>query len=293
VEHELSDGEERTKAKVNKTVMGWLQQHLETFVKPVLGFIPDRKSEHATFFSPQEMAVIKGMWKAVKRESVRVNKPLLLAGRDVFVWEILARRENFPTVFRPDISRLTVSHLKEDYSDHFLFDTGFAGSIPRQLGSKHYTMGSSNYAHVKQFDPFINFLTRTRGVAKHQLLTEDPKQVFPRLTGARSLILKIERTPKYWQRAFYRDPNQQYCECPNPYDGFFSNCWECNKPRNFGSKTPVNEHGIGQAYSDLVEFTQAALLTIDVYIDKSPAFVEKPANVGSRSSLNMWSEGMD
>lgn len=214
---------------------GWLDVHLEGFVKPVLGFIPCRKEE--TLFSAHEMAVMKNMWRSVKKEAG--EHPILLAGRDVFIFEILARREGFPTIFRPDISRLTVSHIKEDYSGHFLFDTGFAGSIPKGLGSNRFLLGSSSRRTSPGFIP--------EGV-RHP-------QVFPRMRGSRSLILKIEnQTPKYWKRAFYRE------------DG-----------------------GIGQELSSLDEFEKAAQLTIQIFTDSSPKFVEgsmKPSN----GKLPCWLE---
>lgn len=153
--------------------MGWLSTHLEEFVRPQLGFIPSK----VDFFTTEELTVIKNIWRSSKVAAA--SRPMLLAGRDAFVFEILARRENFPTTFRPDISRATVSIVKEDYSNYYLLDTGFMGSIARGLFISHYGLASAE-----------------RGIsAKYQ--------TFPHLKGARSLALKIEATPKYWMTGKY------------------------------------------------------------------------------------------
>lgn len=259
--------------------MGWLQEHLETFVKPVLGEIPTIGKDYAHYFSPQEMGVIKNMWRSVKRDAQKCDAPILLAGRDVFIFEILARREGYPTVFRPDISRLTVSHLAEDYSDHYLFDTGFDGSIPRALKSKNYTMGSSNSAAL--FSGGSIFSRRKRHIPIEG--KQDPKQVFPRLTGARSLILKIERTPKYWKRGFYR----RACNCsggPAVNHEGTTECWICK-----GRVGYDGPEGILQEHADRAEFTAAALLTQEIYKDSSPAFSEK-VDLRGTYGLVSWSE---
>lgn len=172
--------------------MSWLRDHLENFVKPVLGYIPEPQTHSAgsRFFSPQEMAVIKNMWRSVKRQAA--GRPILLAGRDVWIFNILARRERFPVIFRPDISRLSVESVKEDYREHFLFDTGFAGSIPTLLHCDSYAMASDAR----------NMMFTSKGRVFGRDTTS---QVFPTHKGSRSLALKIEQTPKYWKRAFVRN----------------------------------------------------------------------------------------
>lgn len=263
--------------------MGWLQNHMETFVKPTLGYIPVLDNNYRRVFTSEEMAVVKAMWKAVKCEARRVGKPILLAGRDVFIFEILARREGFPTTFRPDISRLTVSHVKEDYSGHLLFDTGFAGSIPRALRSTSYVMGSASGVELQTAAPifhpsYTGIHIRSLGRSQHVLLHNETHQVFPRMKGARSLILKIERTPKYWKRGYYRTA----CKCSIPSESpyYVNKCWRCEGTINY-----TGPEGIMQDQSLTEEFLAAALLTIEIYKDSSPAFVDKPVNVESRSHL--------
>jgi hypothetical protein len=246
--------------------MGWLQEHLETFVKPVLGEVPALSKDDKPFFSPQEMAVIKNMWRSVKTEAKRLKKPILLAGRDVFIFEILARREGVETVFRPDISRLTAMHIREDYSKHFLFDTGFMGSIPRALRCEAYTMGSANAAEAATKGYGSMYLPRYMRKSEHVMLRIDTKQVFPRMRGARSLILKIERTPKYWRRGFYRE----FCRCSCMDRDATGICIACGLPA---------VGGIKQELSLPAEFTHAAKLTIQIYKDSSPSFIDKPVDV--------------
>ena len=157
--------------------------------------------------------------------------PVLLAGRDVFIFEILAQREGFPTIFRPDISTITVEHVKEDYSRCYLFDTGFVGSIPQALRCKFYSLASANSG--------LGMGTWGR----HMPLKTHPIQVFPRMTGSRSLALKIESMPKYWRRGFYRE-----------------------------------DKGICQELSEQEVFERAARLTICIYKDSSPKFSEDRMN---------------
>lgn len=190
--------------------MGWLATHLEEFVKPRLGFVPE--VEH--FFTQEELTVMKNIWRSVKRQAG--SRPVLLAGRDVFVFEVLARRENFHTVFRPDISRATVHLIPKDlYRGYYLFDTGFAGSIAKSLGLDSFILASALRPMANRY------------------------QVFPNLKGSRTFALKIEATPKYWTIAQYDDDK------------------------------------IMQTLSPRAEFERAASITIQVYKNSAPKFVER------------------
>jgi hypothetical protein len=233
-----------SKALLGEQMSSWLSSHLEGFVKPVLGYIPNLPKGYTRFFSPKEMSIIKNLWRSVKNESV--NKPILLAGRDVYIFYVLAMREGKEVTFRPDISRLTVDHIREDYTGYYLFDTGFIGSIPKGLSIPHYKMVSA-----------------TLGVSNRELLREPSRQVFPRLQGARGLALKIERTPKYWKRAFNIDNRK----------------WNWS-PTSLANVTTGSVE-IGQELTEPEEFLRAAHLTIEVYTDSSPKFYTEP-NVGKR-----------
>jgi len=154
---------------------GWLSQHLEEFVRPRLGFVPP--VDHR-FLSPEQMTVVKSVWRAAKRAAR--GKMLVLPGRDVWVFEVLARREGFPTIFDPRCSRQTCQH--REYRDrfdpyfHILLDTGFVGSIAKALSIDCILISADNRA-----------FSAVRG-----------KQAFPNLTGARNLALFLESLPKYW-----------------------------------------------------------------------------------------------
>jgi hypothetical protein len=156
--------------------MAWLERHLREFVLPHLGTdsLDEVVTEYApVYFTPQELSVIKNIWRSVKKAAQ--DRVVLLPGRDVYVFEILARRENYPTIFLPSCSRQTAGRLKcELFQDMYLLDTGFAGSIPRALEITSY--GLVSYG-----------------------LRNDDIQVFRHLSMSRGLALKIEKTPKYWK----------------------------------------------------------------------------------------------
>lgn len=169
--------------------MSWLRRHIEELsdTSPYVDQLsPFRLASNMTefikiepsYFEPNEMAMLKNIWRSVK--IVAKNQPLLLPGRDVFIFEILARRENYPTLFMPEISRAVVRDFKTNLSNYFIFDTGFIGSIPRALNVDSFKLLS--YTHNRQSK-------------------EHGKQLYPNMGGSRGFALKIEKTPKYWQTA--------------------------------------------------------------------------------------------
>src|SRR5215831_13449225 len=165
--------------------MSWLEEHIETFVEPVLGADFDRSP--TGHFTANEMTVIKNAWRSVKKSAN--GKPILLPGRDVFVFEILAQREKYPTLFVPECSRMTVRHVKiPNLHDYYMFDTGFAGSIPRALfGLVEFAVSNPQFRLLSSSNNGYN--------GDNRFTT----QVFPRLSFSRGLALKIESTPKYWE----------------------------------------------------------------------------------------------
>lgn len=157
--------------------MSWLTSHLETFVKPDLGYIPQKGNY--TFLTEDEMRRVKSIWKSVKIEAR--GRTILLPGRDVWIFEVLARREGYPTWFIPQCSRMALPGIEiPDIDKYFLMDTGFMGSIPAGLGTTDFKL--------------ISFTTKQSLV-----------QVFPSMKGSRSLALKIESLPKYWKSGFLRE----------------------------------------------------------------------------------------
>jgi hypothetical protein len=203
--------------------MSWLEEHIETFVKPNIE-CDDSTLKPLGYFTQEELTVIKNIWRSVKKNAK--GRQILLPGRDVFIFEVLARRENYPTVFSPECSRMTVRHLMEKWwnmRDLYLFDTGFAGSIPRNLRTKRF------------------------GLMSHAVRDSD-NQIFPRLTMSRGLALKIESTPKYWESARMVDE------------------FSISGYHVIGS-------AIHQDMSSPSEFLRAACLTIEIYTNSAPKFV--------------------
>src|SRR4051812_2802720 len=110
--------------------MSWLQEHIENFVEPILeGSNVQLSLDGLNYFNPEELSIIKNSWRSVKR--LADGKPILLPGRDVWIFEVLARREGYPTLFLPECSRQTVGAMATAIpglatDSLFLFDTGFA-----------------------------------------------------------------------------------------------------------------------------------------------------------------------
>ena len=96
-----------------KGKVSWLQEHLRDFVYTRIheSLIRMHYDSCPRYFTPEEMAVIKNIWRSVKKAAT--GKLLILPGRDVFVFEVLARREGFPTLFLPACSRQTVKWYKD------------------------------------------------------------------------------------------------------------------------------------------------------------------------------------
>lgn len=220
--------------------MGWLDEHLENFVAPELDYVPTKPLD---YFRPEELTVIKNSWRSVKKAAR--GRPILLPGRDVFIWEILAQREKYPTLFMPEVSRLTVKHIEiPNLNDYFLFDTGFAGSIPRGLGMN------------KEAFKLLSFTNNGGGMWASLYGKDDTRtQVFPRLSFSRGLALKIELTPKYWNTGRMREKTTHTGD------------WGTT------SILPQNNMEVWQDKSPTEEFDRAARLTIEIYKNSAAKFV--------------------
>ena len=199
--------------------MGWLADHQRDFVEPIKATLSTtgRVSFFGSSIESQDMSLIKNAWRSAKKLSK--GKTILLMGRDVWPFEVLARREGFPTIFDPRCSRQTCYH--SDYqiynkAKHVLLDTGFEGTIARVL-------------HI---DCIL--------LSANQLSAVAHTQVFPKMKGARSLALRLEALPKYWDSGRIVD----------------------------------GSGAIKQDYSPLCEFVNAAKMTEMIYKDSSPRFIE-------------------
>lgn len=154
--------------------MGWLETHLEEFVRPI---VPNLDETPLGYFKAEEVTVIKNAWRSAKKSAQ--GRTIFLPGRDVWIFEVLARREGYPTLFMPECSRMTVAQIQKNqgtFSNVHLLDTGFVGTIPKGL-------------KVQKFG-LLSYSNRDKNVGV---------QIFPRLTMSRGLALLIESTPKYWE----------------------------------------------------------------------------------------------
>jgi hypothetical protein len=162
----------------------WIDKHLKKFVKPHLGYIPkvDPDCYGISAYTPKMLSILLTVWEEAKRQSY--GRKFLLTGRDTWEFEVLARLDDFPTIYRPDISSSTKDFIKEDYSECYLLDSGNMGTVPKALGIKNYHL----------------VLCCQTGQAKkdHQILYDFPR----RSQTIERLYTALEDSPKYWTSAY-------------------------------------------------------------------------------------------
>lgn len=180
----------------------WLDEHLETFVRPNLGRIPniDLKDYDLIEFTPQRIRALVAFWDQAKKRCG--DKPMLLAGRDVYLLEVIARMEGYPTTFRSDISAITAAHIKEDYTKHYLVDTGFKGSVPLAMKMEHWDLMRYYPIYKAQHGAELE---------RHQLF---PRARFRESSPICYIPGLLERCSKYWDRAQWKDGIQQNIQLP-------------------------------------------------------------------------------
>jgi len=142
-------------------------------------------------------SIVRNSLRSLRRRSERAEADMLvLPGRDVWAWEVLARRRRLTTVFDPVVSRAVAGNEKAlsaqvknwpvpDWSKALMFDTGFAGSIHRAVSK------------VVQPAPQLLMLSASDYMRE--------KQLYPRHSGSRGKALAIEYIPKYWESGFVAD----------------------------------------------------------------------------------------
>lgn len=174
----------------------WLDDHLETFVRPQLGEVPvvDPTSSWVKTFNPRMLLAMNAVWDKAKR--LAKGRVILLPGRDVWLFEVLARVQNdYPTVFRPELSSdVSKSPYARSlgFDDCFVLDTGYGGSVPRSMGIAHWSL-----------------IAYRPGMPIVRVPERSIRQVFPRARqGALgSLSSTLEGSPKYWTRAVMKTDN--------------------------------------------------------------------------------------
>jgi hypothetical protein len=161
--------------------------------------VGNRSSELNRFNARGSDVVHSILWnslRAVKKRNRRLRRrghrrrATVLPGRDVWAWEVLARRQSMRTYFNPVISRSVARDdqaLLEsmrgwplDWSRALVFDTGFSGSIHRAI------------CRVTHKRPDLLLLSGTN-------------QIFPNHSGSRAKALAIEYFPKYWRSGCVRE----------------------------------------------------------------------------------------
>lgn len=172
----------------------WLEQHLETFVRPHLGYIPevDKRAYILTSFDAKILTALEVLWEQAKKKAK--GKPILLPGRDVWLFEAIARSEsdNYPTVVRPEISSPVAQAFSRwgrpnEFKGCVCIDTGYIGTVPRGL----------------QMDEW--YLITCSGYGPEADRTKKEHQLFPgqRLHSPTARACSVlETSSKYWNRGY-------------------------------------------------------------------------------------------
>jgi len=237
----------------------------------MLGRFKNIGEKHDDQFWP----IVKNAWRSVK--AAAKGRPVILPGRDVWIWEVLARRENYPTLYSSTISRMVAGdksfrhHLISLGMDKLpdgcvIFDTGFIGTIPQAIMR---ALPEKNFRYV--------MLSRDGG---------GELQVFRNRKGSRERALIIESLPKYEESArakikhgkFYQGPRQRVGAMGVADSAGNCTCSFC-RPYNSSNDSWEREiigAEILQPHSELNEIIKAALLTIRVWHGVWPRFVRNP-----------------
>jgi hypothetical protein len=151
---------------------------------------------------------------------------LFLGGRDVWTFAVLCAKTRIPCMFVPELSR-TVSaraacrpflEAAGFTGDELFLDTGFAGSIPRNLqnhwpGRKFkFRLMSQDIQAVEEYAPkpdqLVDCDPEKEGIHRKWLMKQTkyrrrPQQLFPNRAKAREEALETEYLAKYWRSGTY------------------------------------------------------------------------------------------
>jgi hypothetical protein len=227
----------------------WLFEQEEHAIQAFLSFKDSHPVDTEPGYTKQDLlhSIIKNSWKALKRRSW--GKTVVLPGRDVWLWWVMAQRYPGPeVVFDPTISRNTAMDkelLKRrmltwgvtDWPKTIIYDTGFAGSIWRAMCKA-----------IEQKPE--NVMLSTTLTERTKAGREISCQIFPNHKGSRNKALAIEYLPKYWRSGHVR----------------------------YKLPEVVGEYGRSEMYqwlSELDEFLRAAVMTIWFWNHQSPRFVKR------------------
>ena len=163
----------------------WLDEHLETFIRPNLGSVPniDLENNWIKTFDKRTLIALNLIWHRTK--VLAAGRTILLPGRDVYLFEVVARMlDDYPTICRPDISSCVAPYVAEDYSDTFVLDTGYKGSIPRSMNIQNWALVRYDYTSMDNKE----------NRARRQVFPKTRSQTYLSLSGS------LEGCPKYWTR---------------------------------------------------------------------------------------------
>jgi hypothetical protein len=161
----------------------WLDKHIEEFIRPRLGKVPELDKDayplHGGAWIPLDVKCLQAMWWQGKR--LAKGRTILLPGRDAFLLEVLARLEDWPTIFDQRLSSVVCRAIADGkykgidiskFKDCFAIDTGYRGSVPKALGV-------TDFALLK-YHPDVPL---TRNTKPGNINVYDPKvlthQIFP------------------------------------------------------------------------------------------------------------------
>lgn len=299
--------------------MNWLETHLETFVKPALCKLLNKKinfdavrlpSKFSGFYEAVQLAkaiqqhsmvnyskdieyllkahdtgFISGMFgKRYVSEIVGIpvttslvchsfvkttlrsldayakasGKTLILTGRDMWMWNVLAKKMNIKIIYDPIISREVAADyttLREivnvwdvDLDKCILFDTGWNGTIWKHICSMSGKKPVNLMLSAESVDEFQIFKNMSRQTPKAGATYHIPE----RESTAREIAYKIEDTPKYWTSGAVSTKN-------------------------------VNDRRVrvaNQGFASPDEFIRATALTIWAWHVQSPNFIHTSAYAG-------------
>lgn len=187
----------------------WLDEHLETFVRPHLGSIPEIDKADVNlqkWFEPVTLKCLHAVWKKIKL--LAQDRVILLPGRDVWLIEVIARmQDDHPTVFRKEISSCVARSklLTDDFSKLHCLDTGYRGTVPMELGCEHWHLISWNVGPQTNTPEVIRERIKKR--AEHQLFPGAPTMTYGvngvaqgKYSPIITLAGQLEGCPKYWDR---------------------------------------------------------------------------------------------
>jgi hypothetical protein len=184
--------------------------------------------------------------------SIKTGKKVVLTGRDMWLWEVLAHKYGIPVVYDPRVSRdvakdheafvnAVIEWGVPDLNRTILLDTGFSGTIWQHLCKA-------------TGDKPVSLMMSAEGNKPGTKLLKTNGQQFPTLMCARDIAYKIEDTPKYWLSG--------------------------TTERKIGPQgKPISVPK--QDLALLVEFIQAVALTIWCWHFKSPNFIHSDKYLGN------------